>query len=501
MSNPPKKISLFSAIALSATSMIGSGWLFSAQLNAKLSGDYAFLAWIAAAIIVLLVGLCLSQVVARYPVRGATTRSSALSHNNIFGMPFAFANWFGVLVAVPNEAQATTQYLAAAMESATLIDHNTHALTFAGKMFALGILGIYLLINYYGIKLLAKVNNTVTVFKIFTPIFTVIVFLIAKFDTSNFSLASNASYSVSSIFSAIVGGGLIYSYNGFQLPASFASEINNPKRNVAIAMISSIIIVMILYMLLQLAFMGGVPHDMIATGGWASLNFHSPLLNLSFLLGLNFVSMLLIADSIVSPSGTGYSYLGGSARMFYAMAAAGQMPKWTISKLHPKYNLCRRSMLLNFIIAAVILWGSESWATLMLVVSGYNIIGYMAAPVSMGAIKSKTRLFGAFVFVLIGLIMSTIPARDLCLISSSITILVLIYSAIGVKNGQLSIKDLLILNLPIIGYLWSLYFSQNHIYTIVMALIFYFLVTHPKYVAFCQSSKVAEIDQETNIVL
>jgi len=72
-----KKISLFSATALSATSMVGSGWLFSAQLNAKLAGNYAFLAWVLAAILVMGVGLCLSQVVSVFPVRGATSRSGS----------------------------------------------------------------------------------------------------------------------------------------------------------------------------------------------------------------------------------------------------------------------------------------------------------------------------------------------------------------------------------------------------------------------------------------
>ncbi|HLX52788.1 MAG TPA: APC family permease [Aquella sp.] len=499
MSNPPKKISLFSAIALSATSMIGSGWLFSAQLNAKLAGNYAFLAWITAAIIISLVGICLAQVVAKYPVRGATTRSSSLSHNNIFGIPFAFANWFGVLVAIPNEAQATTQYLAAALQSVSLMDHN--ALTFTGKIFALGILFIYLLINYYGIRLLAKVNNTVTIFKIFTPIFTVIVFLIARFDTSNFTLASNAVYGIGSICTAVVGGGLIYSFNGFQLPASFASEINNPKRNVAIAMIGSVVIVMMLYMALQLAFMGAVPHSMIADTGWSSLNFHSPLLNLAMLLGFNFVSMILVADSIVSPSGTGYSYLGGSARMFYAMAISGQMPKWTISKLHPKYNLCRRSMLINFLLIAIILWESEGWSSLMMVDSGYLIIGYMAAPISMGAINSKTRVFGTFVFILTGLMMSTMPAHDLLIISSSIMLLLIIYNGMNILYKRLNIKHLIALNLPIIAYLWSFYFNQNPVYTIIMATIFYLFVTHPKYVAFCRSLRAPEIDEETQIRL
>ncbi len=117
-----------------------------------------------------------------------------------------------------------------------------------------------------------------------------------------------------------MGAGLIYSFNGFQLAVAFASEIEKPKRNVPLSIIFSIVIVMFVYMALQLAFMGAVPHDMLQAG-WSSLNFHSPLVNLAMLLGLNFLMILLMADSVISPSGTGYAYLGGSARMFYAMAA------------------------------------------------------------------------------------------------------------------------------------------------------------------------------------
>ncbi|OEH47290.1 Aspartate-proton symporter [Legionella parisiensis] len=173
------KISLFSATALSATAMVGSGWLFSAQLNAKIAGNYSFLSWVLAALLVMAVGLCLAQVASIYPVRGATARSSALSHNSIFGMPFAFANWFGLMVTIGTEAQATTQYLAAAIKSDVLIADNV--LTVYGKLFALSILVIYLFINYFGIKLLAKINNTVTVIKILSPIFTIVIFLYYAF--------------------------------------------------------------------------------------------------------------------------------------------------------------------------------------------------------------------------------------------------------------------------------------------------------------------------------
>lgn len=37
-----KKMTLFSAVLIGVTSMVGSGWLFSAQLTAKAAGNWAF---------------------------------------------------------------------------------------------------------------------------------------------------------------------------------------------------------------------------------------------------------------------------------------------------------------------------------------------------------------------------------------------------------------------------------------------------------------------------
>ncbi|AWN74531.1 APC family permease [Legionella anisa] len=479
------KISLFSATALSATAMVGSGWLFSAQLNAKIAGNYSFLAWVLAALLVMAVGLCLAQVASIYPVRGATARSSALSHNSIFGMPFAFANWFGLMVTIGTEAQATTQYLAAAIKSDVLIADNV--LTVYGKLFALSILVIYLFINYFGIKLLAKINNTVTVIKILSPIFTIVIFLIMRFDTSNFTLGTNSQYGVGSAITAIISAGLIYSYNGFQLAVAFASEIENPKRNIPLSIILSIVIVMFVYMLLQLSFMGSVPHSMLS-GGWSSLNFHSPLINLAMLLGVNFLAMILIADSIVSPSGTGYSYLGGASRMFYAMAKEGQMPKKTIGELHPEYNLCRRSLLINFTLTAIFLWNSDSWASLMVIVTGYHLIGYMAAPISMGAIKPKTKLFGLIIFCILGLMMSTLPANDFLKMNLSISILMVIYGAIQIAR-RMKVTTLLVLSTPFLTYLWLIYFYQNMYYILLVSALFYALITHKEYVKLCKETQ------------
>jgi len=505
LSKKRSKASLFSATLLSATCMVGSGWLFSAQLSARAAGNWSFLAYFLSAVIVAAVGMCLSKVVGVYPVRGATARSSSLSHNSLFGMPFAFANWFGIMVTVATEAQATTQYLSAAIGSDYLMQNSS--LTYAGKSLALMILFLYLMINYYGIKVLARVNNVVSVLKIFTPIFTILVLIIAAFHegtggTQNFYLTTNSEFTPSDAIGAIIGAGLIYSFNGFQTSVAYASEIENPKRNVPISIITSIGIVLVLYLGLQYAFMASVPHEiLLMKGGWSGMNFSSPLLNLSMLLGLNFLAILLLADSVISPSGTGYAYLGASSRMLYGMAKEKQVPGF-IAKLDPIYNFSKRSMLINFFLVAIVLWNAKNWSCLMIVVTGYHTIGYMAAPVSMGGIFPKYRPFGIVVFIILGLVMNTISSSHLLAMNLSLTTVMVIYSSIQNRIG-ISLSKILYFNCPFLLYLWIIYLVDNVWITVIISAIVYVSLTNKRYVSFCRTSIArndTELDEQRNTV-
>ncbi|MDE5005021.1 APC family permease, partial [Francisella tularensis subsp. holarctica] len=81
----------------------------------------------------------------------ATTRSSALSHNSVYAMPFDIAKLFGIVVMISTEAQATTQYLAV-IKGFEWLMHNGIISTY-GMLLSLFILVIYLIINFYGVKL------------------------------------------------------------------------------------------------------------------------------------------------------------------------------------------------------------------------------------------------------------------------------------------------------------------------------------------------------------
>ena len=490
-SDSKKKMSLFSAVLIGATSMVGSGWLFSAQLTAANAGNWAFLAWILAGVVVLLVSLCLIKVVSLYPVRGAITRSSAISHNSVFAIPFAFANWFSIIVVVSSEALATTQYLSGVKGMHWLISGGV--LTISGMIFALFILVLYFLVNFYGVKILARVNNAITVFKIIVPVAIVVIFLVYVINhihdhASIFTATDipNNKFNASSALTAIVAGGLIYTFNGFQMVVAYASEVKNPKRNIPLAIIFALILVLILYLALQYAFMQAIPHQyLLQKGGWAHLDFQSPLLQLSTLLGLIYVSFLLVADSIISPSATGYTYLGASSRMFYAMSSEGQVPRF-FAKISPIVNISRRSLILNFLLAVLFLCFSGSWAGLMLLTTGFGIIGYMAAPISMGALAPKNRIFGLIVFIILTLLFKTLDLTIATHIAEILVALIVIYGIC--QNKRVGIKKIVYLILPFILYICLILLVKNYVIDGVFGAIFYWFVTNEKYVTFCKAT-------------
>ena len=86
------------------------------------------------------------------------------------------------------------------------------------------------------------------------------------------------------------------------------------------------------------------------------------------------------------------------------------MPRY-FAKITPSVNISRRSLLANFILSVIFLFFSDNWSGLMLVVTVFHIIGYMAAPVSMGTLAPRTRVFGLVVFVVLTLLLNTVQVE------------------------------------------------------------------------------------------
>ena len=87
-------------------------------------------------------------------------------------------------------------------------------------------------LNWYGIKLFARINSAITVVKFAVPSLTVVALFASGFHTDHLTRGGFALHGWSAVLSAVAGGGPIYSVNGFQPPVDLSGEARNPRRDV-----------------------------------------------------------------------------------------------------------------------------------------------------------------------------------------------------------------------------------------------------------------------------
>ncbi len=380
-----KKPGIFSVIALNIGTMVGSGWLFAPLHVAQVAGGAAILAWIIGALLALCLSLLLAEIAIKYPVNALFTRIISLSHNPHFGSVTALANWILGLIIVPSEAIATTQYLSSAYPAWSNLFFAAGNLTWLGVLITIFFIFIYFMINYFGIKFLSRINNVIAFAKFVIPIFSALIIAAAAFHTQNFTVYRHQfmPYGTSSIFTAITTSGIFYSFFGFQIAATFTAELDNPKRNIPIALASSVILVLVIYLLVQIAFIGALPTALIGQG-WQTLDFQSPFVYLTGLLGLNFLTVILYADSGLSPGGTGLVYLGATARMLNSMVKLKQAPAMLGNA---SVNFSKRALFVSFVAGAVLVVFFRNWALIAKFISTFILIACAALPVAYARIS------------------------------------------------------------------------------------------------------------------
>ncbi|MGV8960470.1 MAG: APC family permease [Stenotrophomonas sp.] len=371
-------------------SIIGSGWLFGAWRAAGLAGPGAIWAWVLGAAIILTIALTYAELGAMFPESGGMVRYSHYSHGSLVGFIAAWANWIAIVSVIPVEAEASVQYMASwpwqwAQNMYVLMPDGHGELTAPGLWIAAVLVVIYFLINYWSVKLFARSNSLITVFKLVVPALTAVALIASGFHKENFSVglhgAGTPVLDFSAILTAIATAGIVFSFNGFQSPVNLAGEARNPGRNIPIAVVGSILLATVVYVLLQVAYLGAVPPQMLDKAGWHGIDFRSPFAQLALLLNLHWLAVLLYVDAFVSPSGTGMTYTATTARMIYAMQQNGTAPA-VFGRIHARSGVPRPAMWLNLAVSFLFLFFFRGWGTLAAVISVATVISYMTGPIS-----------------------------------------------------------------------------------------------------------------------
>lgn len=375
-----KSLNLADLTFLGLGAIIGSGWLFASLYGANDAGPSAWIAWVIGAVAVMLIGLVYAELGGALPRSGGIIRYPDYSHGPLAGFLMGFASLIAYSSVAGIEAEAVRGYAASYW---TALGTSAHT-SVLGWFMQLVLLAIFFLINYWSVNIFGKINSIVTAIKFIVPAITIIIML-TQFKASNFSSHGFAPGGFTGIESAVSTAGIVFAFLGFRQAVDFAGEAKNPQRTVPLAIVMAITLGAIVYVLLQVVFIGAVPASALA-GGWAKLNLSAPFADLAKLLGFAWLAALLQTDALISPSGTGNIYQSSTARVLFAWSRNGTFFK-KIGEIDARSGVPRAALWLAFVLSVFWTLPFPVWSKLVGVVSSATVMTYVVGPVSAAAFR------------------------------------------------------------------------------------------------------------------
>jgi basic amino acid/polyamine antiporter, APA family len=173
----------------------------------------------------------------------------------------------------------------------------------------------------YGVRETARTNTIM----VFTKLSIIVLFIVLAFTGFN---SDNLHPFAPNGFSGIVDGAAIvfFAYIGFDAISTSGEETKNPGRDLPIAIVGSLLICTVLYILVALSAVAAVPADKIDES--------APLAEIMRSLNFDFAATLISFGALVAITSVVLTILYGQTRILFAMSRDGLMPR-RFSKLHP----------------------------------------------------------------------------------------------------------------------------------------------------------------------
>jgi len=212
--------------------------------------------------------------------------------------------------------------------------------------FALLSILIFTFMNYMGIKLSSRFNIPATLLEVFGLLVIVIGvgYLMSKGDLSIPDYTETANG-----FKGVMHGAILafFAFTGFGSIAKMSEEVKNAERNIPLAILISIAITTILYVLVALASVAAIP--------WRELGVNpEPIAAIAGEINPS----LRVALSVIALFSTGNTILISlisSSRMLYGVAVESVLPT-ILSKIHSKRRSPHYSILVTGILAGVLVF-------------------------------------------------------------------------------------------------------------------------------------------------
>ncbi|HCW07097.1 MAG TPA: hypothetical protein DGG95_07015 [Cytophagales bacterium] len=240
------------------------------------------------------------------------------------------------------------------------------------KLMTIGLVWFLTMINFRSTNSGDRVQIIFSVLKISAMLF--LVFGIFLFGNGSFAhFAQRSPHGGVTLLLAIVTAtsGAFWGYEGWNNITFMAGEIKNPQRNIPLGLLLGLFVVIVLYSLLNLAYVYALPIDAIASSSFVGSDAASS----AFGFGAGALIALLV---MVSTFGATNGNVLATARVTFAMAQEKRFFE-SIGRVHPKFKTPGNALLLHGVwTSLLILSGSFDMLTDMLIFVTWFFYGLSA---------------------------------------------------------------------------------------------------------------------------
>jgi APA family basic amino acid/polyamine antiporter len=357
-------------VALGIGAIIGAGlFVRTAAAIADRAGPSVVLAFIVAGLGCALAGLCYAEFASMIPVAGSAYTYSYATMGELVAWIIGWDLVLEYAVGAATVAIAWSEYLNRVLEWFGLrIPYQwSHSpfevmagtdVTGIMNVPAIAILGLLSLVLIRGTKESAQVNGVIVVIKL-----AIVLMVIAigwgfinpanhvPFipEATTYVTPQGVSHSYGGILGILGAAGVVFfAYIGFDAVSTAAQEARNPRRDMPIGILGSLVICTVLYVLFAYVLSGvATVEDFRSTGREASVAFAIS----KYMAGYEWLSRAVTVAILAGFSSVILVLLLGQSRVFYSMSKDGLVPP-VFAEIHPVYRTPYKSNLVFFVFTA-----------------------------------------------------------------------------------------------------------------------------------------------------
>ena len=366
-------LGLLDATAINVGAIVGAGIFIVTGIAAGVAGSAMIFSMLIGSVVALFTALSFSELTAWLPKEGSIYEFAYQLVSPFVGF---LSGWMWIL---------SNTFAGAAVSLGFAYYFTALFPIIPTNLIAAIICIVFTILNFIGTRKSALLNNFLVAIKIFILMF-FFIFGLAYINSTNFTPFEPLQIGV--LYGAYY---MFFAYGGFARVAVVAEEIKDAKKNVPRAIIISLAVSAVIYLLVGIVAIGLV-------GAQALSSSNSPLIEAMNVTGSTTGVYIISLGGLIATASVLLTSILGVSRVAFAMSRRGDLPQ-AFAKLHPKFDTPSYSIwVLGILMALLVLFVD---LTKVVAISTFaTLFYYCIANIAALRLRKQNRLYPKIVPVL-----------------------------------------------------------------------------------------------------